>query len=259
MNKNSLDKTFFKENGYIQLNNIIKQDNEFNRLSQEIIKETNVYFQKNLADIKKLGGYLTGNLELLPDKKIKDIWNILCNEEFKKKFEFLTEKKISDLNIKYTGNIVLPKKGYQHFHTDGPLKSNRLIVNVAIHQINKTNAPTEIVPSTHNRKIKFWKFYLYEFFKKKKFVEMNIGDVLIRNHSIWHRGTKNKSDNLRILLFFLLTEKSADPNFKQTINKNLLIGENQFKSSYKQKVKELISIYLAPVYIFYRIISSLIK
>ena len=98
-----------------------------------------------------------------------------------------------------------------------------------------------------------------------KFLKKNIhknekkGDLIIRNHSIWHRGTKNKSKNLRILLLFALTEKSLDKKFSQEINENLTIGENQFKSSFKQKFKEVFSIYLAPIYIFYRIISSLVK
>ena len=88
---------------------------------------------------------------------------------------------------------------------------------------------------------------------------MKKGDVIIRNHSIWHRGTKNRSKNLRILLLFALTEKVSDKKFSQEISENLIIGENQFKSSFTQKFKEVFSIYLAPIYIFYRIISSFIK
>ena len=45
------------------------------------------------------------------------------------------------------------------------------------------------------------KFLIKDIFKMKK------GDLVIRNHSIWHRVTKNKSKNLRILLLFALTEK----------------------------------------------------
>ena len=69
MNKNSIDKLFFEKNGYIQLSNIIKKDQVFNRLSEEIISETNKFYSENLNQIKRLGGYLTGNLELLPDNK----------------------------------------------------------------------------------------------------------------------------------------------------------------------------------------------
>ena len=130
------------------------------------------------------------------------------------------------------------------------MKSNKIILNLAIHDIDLSNAPTQIVPGTHNRNIKYWKFYLNEIFKKKLFVKMNKGDLIIRNHSIWHRGTKNKSKNLRILLLFALTEKSLDKKFSQEINENLIIGENQFKSTFAQKFKEVFSIYLSPIYIF---------
>ena len=258
MIKNSIEKDFFEKNGYIQLFNKIN-NKDFDNLCDQIIFETNKFYSENLDKIKKLGGYLTGNLELLPDKKLIDIWNVLCNEDFENTFEDITGKKLSNFNIKCSGNIVLPNKGYQHFHTDGPLKSNKIILNLAIHEIDLNNAPTQIIPGTHNRDIKYWKFYLNEIFNKKKFIKMKKGDVIIRNHSIWHRGTKNKSKNLRILLLFALTEKSLDKKFSQEINKSLIIGENQFKSSKLQKFKEIFSIYLAPIYIFYRIISSLIK
>ena len=258
MTKNTIEKIFFEENGYIQLSSKINNE-DFDRLCEQIIFETNKFYSENLDKIKKLGGYLTGNLELLPDKKLTDIWKILCNKDFENTFEDITGKKLSNFNIKCSGNIVLPNKGYQHFHTDGPLKSKKIILNVAIHEINLTNAPTQIIPGTHNRNIRYWKFYLNEIFNKKIFIKMKKGDIIIRNHSIWHRGTKNKSKNLRILLLFALTEKSLDKNFSQEINESLTIGENQFKSSFAQKFKEVFSIYLAPIYIFYRIISSLIK
>ena len=258
MTKNSTEKNFFEKNGYILLSSKIN-NKDFDKLCEKIIFETNKYYSENINKIKSLGGYLTGNLELLPDKKLSEVWNILCDEDFENSFEKIVGKKLSNFNIKCSGNIVLPNKGYQHFHTDGPLKSNKIILNLAIHDIDLSNAPTEIVPGTHNRNIKYWKFYLNEIFKKKIYVKMKKGDVIIRNHSIWHRGTKNKSKNSRILLLFALTEKSVHKNFSQEINENLTIGENQFKSSFAQKFKEVFSIYLSPIYIFYRIISSLIK
>ena len=43
-------------------------------------------------------------------------------EDFENSFEKIVGKKLSNFNIKCSGNIVLPQ-GYQHY-TDGPLKSN---------------------------------------------------------------------------------------------------------------------------------------
>jgi hypothetical protein len=258
MIKNSIKKKIFEKDGYIKLSNLIDSE-VFDRLSEQIIFETNKFYNENLVRIKELGGYLTGNLELLPDKKITDIWNIICDKSFQGTFKHITGKEISKFDVKCSGNIVLPNKGFQHFHMDGPLRSNKIILNIAIHEIDLMNAPTQVVPGSHNRKIKYWKFYLSEIFKEKVLIKMNKGDIIIRNHSIWHRGTKNKSKNLRILLLFVLSEKSKDKNFKQKIYKNLTIGENQFKSTYWQKLKEVVSIYLSPFYIFYRIVTSLIK
>ena len=54
---------------------------------------------------------MTGNLELLPDKKLSEVWNILCDEDFENSFEKIVGKKLSNFNIKCSGNIVLPNKG----------------------------------------------------------------------------------------------------------------------------------------------------
>ena len=65
---------------------------------------------------------MTGNLELLPDKKLTEYGSYMC-KDFENTFEDITGKKLFNFNVKCSGNIVLPNKGYQHFHTDGPLKS----------------------------------------------------------------------------------------------------------------------------------------
>ena len=260
MNLNFQDKSSFEENGYISLQNFLRKE-EFHTISEEIINEANQFYLSKNEEIKKLGGYLTGNLELLPDGKIFKLWDMMCNEEFKKKFKEIIGNDLSNFNVKCSGNIVLPNKGKQHFHTDGPIKSDKIIINLAIEEINSLNAPTEIVLGTHKKKIQYWKFYLNHFFLSKKIkVHMNPGDIIIRNNSIWHRGTKNKTKKLRILLLYVLTKKEENINFYQKINDKIMIGENQFKSNTSsQRFKELFSIYFAPLYILYRIVLSIIK
>ena len=58
-------KLFFDKNGFIILKNLLNNKNSFTLFDQvknEIIMEYN----SNYIEIKKLGGFLTGNLDLKP-------------------------------------------------------------------------------------------------------------------------------------------------------------------------------------------------
>ena len=45
------------------------------------------------------------------------------------------------------------------------------------------------------------------FKKAKKKLTMKKGQILIRKHNLWHRGTKNLSNKNRLLLSFIMTPK----------------------------------------------------
>ena len=78
---------------------------------------------------------------------------------------------------------------------------------------------------------------------------LNKGDIFIRESYIWHKGTKNKSRKLRIIILFILSEKN--PNYiNQDILDNIKFGDNMFKVSIKDRIREFVSIYL-PIFIFY--------
>ena len=53
--------------------------------------------------------------------------------------------------------------------------------------------------------MKFWEFFLSKKYKKK--VTLKKGQIFIRPHNLWHRGTKNKSNKPRLLLSFSMTPK----------------------------------------------------
>ena len=43
---------------------------------------------------------------------------------------------------------------------------------------------------------------------------MKKGQILIRKHNLWHRGTKNLSNKNRLLLSFIMTPKSRKTKLK---------------------------------------------
>ena len=82
---------------------------------------------------------------------------------------------------------------------------------------------------------------------------LNKGDIFIRESYIWHKGTKNKSRKLRIIILFILSEKN--PNYiNQDILDNIKFGDNMFKVSIKDRIREFVSIYLPIFYFLYKLL-----
>ena len=115
-----------------------------------------------------------------------------------------------------------------------------------IEDLNEIDGPTELIPGSHIKKISYWKFHLEKFFKKKIKLVLKKGDIFIRESYIWHKGTKNNSTKLRIIILFILSEKNE-------------FGDNMFEVSLYGKIKEMISVYLPFFYFVYKFFISIIR
>ncbi len=168
------------------------------------------------------------------------MYKLLFTSKFVSKIESIVENKLTEYDIFFGGNICLPNKGDQIFHTDGAFKKEMYLISVATQEINIENGPTEICEGSSLKRVNFWEFY----FSKKKINKllMKKGDVLIRKHSLWHRGTKNKSSKPRMLINFALTPKKKIK--QQLINsKKFKILPNFFKNNFKERINEIIYTY----------------
>ena len=241
----------FYKDGYLIVPNFIKNDN-FHKLSDELNHE----IQKKIenTELKKIGGYKIGNLGLDAGIYATKIWELILKQNFDKLISQILEKPLSDFTIRVSGNICFPNKGEQHFHTDGKYEEKMYLVSVATQDINESSGPTEVVLNSHN-KIPYWKFF-FKIKEKKKFI-LSKGDLIIRKHSTWHRGTKNLSNKPRFLIAFLLFYKN--PEIKSNLNKNLdiKIFNNFFSSTGFGRFKEFIYIKFNYIFIFYKLLRSI--
>ena len=89
-------------------------------------------------------------------------------------------------------------------------------------------------------------------------MKLSFGDLIIRSHYLWHRGTVNKSNKNRFLIAFLLFEKSRGIKQNQSRN-SIKIYNNFFSNSLSGKLKELIYIYLKLIYVLYKLVLSFLK
>ena len=74
-----------------------------------------------------------------------------------------------EYDIKYAGNVSLPNKGDQFYHTDGPKSAKKNTHQfVPIEDLNEIDGLTELIPGSHKQRISYWKFHLRKFLKKDK-------------------------------------------------------------------------------------------
>ena len=95
---------------------------------------------------------------------------------------------------------------------------------------------------------------------KKKKILLNYGDVIIREHRLWHRGTINKSLKNRemISIMFIKTKTSENVNNNDFKN-DVEIFSNVFGLTKKEKIKETIFLYFKPILILYKFLISIKK
>jgi hypothetical protein len=252
--KKIIDKSIFDKNGYVLLSTHLKNSSLFNKLCNEIDWRLNKQIKK--SNLKKLGGYIVGNLNINQGLLGSKLYSLVFKKEFKSYFEKLTSKKVSLFDIRYSGNLTLPGKGTQLFHIDGGYKSEMYLVSIATQEITVDNGPTEICVGSHIKPMSFDEFFFSK--KKIKKLTMKKGQIIIRKHNLWHRGTKNYSIKPRLLLSFVITPKNKKSKNVQVSSKFQIL-RNSFGNNLTGKLYEVIYVKLRFLVIFIKILLSYFK
>jgi len=257
-NIDNKDNFFFNENGYL-IKSVLKDNSIFTSLANKFKKEIEKIF---LDDLKKIGGYNAGNLNIAPGIMGSEIYDVIKNNNFENFFYSLVGEKIDNYTVTIGGNLNLPNSSPQLFHTDGYWTPKMFILNIATSTIDSNNGPMEVYEKSHKYFLPYWKFLFKKFRLKKKKILLKPGEILFREHRLWHRGTKNNSKDYRELIgiMFIKSEKKLS-NRNQIIidNDKIIIQSNIFEETLKGNLKEFIFIYMKPLYALYKIIISLIK
>ena len=251
--KKKIDKNFFDVNGFVLLDTSLSYNNLFFNLVTDIEKSL-LSELKNPA-LKKFGGYLMGNFGINQGPYAKRLYKLVFEKEFIKYFENLTSKKLELFEINYGGNLVLPKKGIQHFHTDGKYENEMYMVSVATEDITLANGPTEICAGSHLKSMSFHEFFFSK--KRKQKLLMKKGQILIRKHNLWHRGTINFSDKQRLLLSFVMIPKWRKIKIVP-ISSKFEILPNFFKSTLLGKMQEFFYVKMFNTHTVLKIMKSIL-
>ena len=82
---------------------------------------------------------------------------------------------MNSFDLNYGGNLVLPHKGQQHFHTDGSFEDEMYLISIATEDITLMNGPTEICLGSNNKKMSLEEFFFAE--KQKVKLTMKKGQI----------------------------------------------------------------------------------
>lgn len=249
--KKIVDEFFFNQNGYVLLNTNLNKNKLFNDLIIKI--ENSLSYEIKKPYVKTLGGYIMGNFGINQGPFASKLFSLVFNKEFQSYFEKITKKKLISFDINFGGNLVLPNKGKQIFHTDGKFDQEMYLVSIATEDITYENGPTEICIGSHLKPMTFDEFFFTK--KNKKKITMKKGQILIRKHNLWHRGTKNYTKKTRLLLSFVMMPKIRDVQL-EPISKEFKILPNFFKENLSGRLHELIYAKLSYLVIIIKLILS---
>ncbi len=84
---------------------------------------------------------------------------------------------------------------------------------------------------------------------------MNKGQVLIRKHNLWHRGTVNFSNKHRLLLSFIMIPKWRKINL-DVLSEKLEIFPNFFKSTIMGRIQEFLYVRMFKIHTILKILKS---
>jgi hypothetical protein len=253
--KKSVDKNHYKNNGYVIIDTDLEYNKNFNDLIDQI--DNDLRFKIKNDELKKNGGFIMGNFGINQGPYGPKLKSLIFKEQFVKIFEDLTEVKLDSFDIFCGGNLVLPKKGKQHFHIDGSYDKKMYMISIVTENIDLSNGPTEICVGSQKKEMKFWEFFFSK--KQKKKIILKKGQILIRPHNLWHRGTKNFSNKTRLLLSFVMTPKVDKGKKIEPISSELMILPNFFKSNFQGKLHELFYIHFGSIRTILKLLISFIK
>jgi hypothetical protein len=252
--KELIEKSTFDKNGYVLLDTSLSNNSYFNNLINEI--ETSVLEEVKDPSIKKLGGYIMGNFGINQGPFGSKFYSLVFQDEFISYFENLTLKKLNLFDINYGGNLTLPKKGIQLFHTDGTHLQEMYLISIATEDITLENGPTEVCVGSHLKPMTYDEFFFSK--KNKKKLTMEKGQILIRKHSLWHRGTKNFSNKPRLLLSFVMIPKTRKIKLEPLSDK-LKILANFFRNDFIGRIHEHIYTKVGFLIFFSKLFLSISK
>jgi hypothetical protein len=133
-----------------------------------------------------------------------------------------------------------------------------MVVNVAAVDTTIENGAIDVLPGTHRKFYKYWRFAWERPYKNTTRLPLAQGDVLIRTSNLWHRGMPNMTSVPRPMLAFTLGEKPGEEGRDPFLNGEKITFEaNWYKEDFFGQLREHTFVKAPFTYNAYRFVRSL--
>ena len=187
----------FAEDGYVVIRNVVPRE----QLSQLHGRLLGVFEEmKKSGRLFSGGGLISGHLNSFPGEESRFAYDALVEHGIIDLVKAVFPKAVRLPNVGC--NFNLPGSVTQHYHADRNFLDHFIIANVAVVDTDVRNGAIELVPGTHKKFYKFWRFALERPHRASIRIPMQQGDVLVRTSNLWHRGMPNRTAEARPMLAF---------------------------------------------------------
>jgi ectoine hydroxylase-related dioxygenase (phytanoyl-CoA dioxygenase family) len=253
----SLDVDDFKraiaEDGYIVFRNVVSPE-RLSELARKIAEEFGR--AKASGQLFSGGGLFSGHLNCFPGEASRFAYDTIQEQGIVDLIKTVFPKAQRPPNVGC--NLNLPKSVAQHYHADRNFVDNFMIANVAVVDTDLTNGAIDLLPGTHKKFYKYWRFAVERAHRLSTRVAMRQGDVLVRNSNVWHRGMPNHTSVPRPMLAFTWEDggsRQSDP-FAVDDGK-IAFRTNWFRPNFAGRLRERTFVTAPVTYSAYRFVSSL--
>ena len=246
----------FDENGYFILRNVVSKD-KLSELHRSITEEFNR--AKSSGELFVGGGQLSGHLNCFPGEQSRFAYDTIVEHGIVDLMKAISPR--TPVTPDVGCNFNMPNSMPQHYHVDSPFTEHFMIVNVAMVDTVIANGAIDVLPGTHKKFYKYWRFTVERVSRLTTRLPLNQGDVLVRSSNLWHRGMPNRTSNPRPMLAFTFVKgrderEPRDPF--QIDHGKIRFHPNWFRPNFLGRVRERTFVTVPFTYSAFRFVRSLI-
>jgi len=246
-------KQAFAEDGYLIFRNVVSRE-RLASLHQHLLTE----FERAKQSGKLIsgGGTISGHLNCFPGEAARFAYDTLDQAGI---IDLIREISPKSTRLPNVGcNFNLPGSVAQHYHADRNFVDHFMIANVAVVDTTIENGAIDIIPGTHKKFYKYWRFATERVYRGSQRFPMRQGDVIIRTSNAWHRGMPNMTAVARPMLAFTWEDGgSAHPDPFAIEGGKTAFRQNWYRPTAIGRLRERIYVAAPITYSAYRFVTSL--
>ena len=246
-------KQAFAEDGYLIFRDVVSKE-QLSALRDRIADEFDRARQS--GRLFSGGGLISGHLNCFPGEGSRFAYEALEKHGIIDLIKVIFPKAVRLPNVGC--NFNLPGSVTQHYHADRNFLDDFLIANVAVVDTDLANGAIDVIPGTHKKFYKFWRFAVERTARGSVRIPMKQGDVLVRTSNVWHRGMPNRTATARPMIAFTWEDGGStreDP-FKVEDGK-IVFRQNWYKPTTLGRLRERTFVTAPITYSAYRFVGSL--